>query len=107
MPTIPNLKMVKYTLEIDQAYRNSLPNPYVYTNDQGRAETVEIIVREFGLPSELLFENIDDWYASLTRGANDWLNVRYTPGELGIYGSAQGSPGRYTWNVVAIIKSLP
>lgn len=107
MPTIPNLKTVTYTLEVDQAYRESLPNPYVFTNDQGRAESVEIIARAFGLPKELLQENINGWDAALTSGANAWLDVRYTPGELGIYGTAQGTPGRYTWNVVAIIKSLP
>lgn len=107
MPTLPGIKTVTYTLEVDKSYRDSLPNPYVYTNDDKRAETVEMIAGMFGLPKEILPGNVSSFDTIMTTSINSWLNVRYTPGELGIYGQIQGTPGSYSWNVVAIIRSLP
>ena len=106
MATLPGLKTTYYILEVDKPYRDSLPNPYAFNNDSKRAETVELIARQFGLPSELNSNNVSSFDSDITRGVNAWLDVRYTPGDLGIYGQAQGTPGRYTGNVVAIIRSL-
>ena len=106
MATLPGLKTTYYILEVDKPYRDSLPNPYAFNNDSKRAETVELIARQFGLPSELKSNNVSSFDSDITRGVNAWLVVRYTPGDLGIYGQAQGTPGRYTGNVVAIIRSL-
>lgn len=106
MPTIPGLKTTYYILEVDKPYRDSLPNPYAFNNDSKRSETVELIARQFGVPSELNKNNISSFDGAITSGVNSWLNVAYTPGDLGIYGEAQGTPGRYTGNVVAIIRSL-
>jgi hypothetical protein len=106
MATLPGLKTTYYILELDKPYRDSLPNPYAFNNDSKRSETVEIIARQFGIPSELNANNVSSFDSDITRGVNAWLDVRYTPGDLGIYGQAQGTPGRYTGNVVAIIRSL-
>jgi hypothetical protein len=107
MPTVPGVKYVIYILEVDKSYRDSLPNPYVYTNDDKRSETVELLARQFGLPNELLASNVVGFDAAITKGINDWLNVRYTPGNLTIYAQVQGKPGKYAWNVLAKIRSLP
>lgn len=107
MPTIQGIKYIKYILEVDKSYRDSLPNPYVYTNDDKRSETVELIARQFGLPKEILQDNVVDFDNTMTSGINQWLNVRYTPGDLTIYGQVQGTPGKYVINVLAIIRSLP
>lgn len=106
MPTIPGIKYVTYTLEVDKAYRDSLPNPYAFNNDAGRERTVQILANQFGLPKEILPNNVAGWDTAINRGINDWLDVRYTPGELGIYGQVQGRPGQYVVNVVAKIRSL-
>jgi hypothetical protein len=106
MATLPGLKTTYYILELDKPYRDSLPNPYAFNNDSKRAETVELLARQFGLPAELLPSNVVEFDNAITRGVNAWLDVRYTPGDLGIYGQVQGTPGRYTGNVVAIIRSL-
>ena len=107
MPTVPGIKYVSYILEVDKAYRDSLPNPYAFNNDNKRSETVELLARQFGLPVELLPGNVAGFDNAITSGINTWLDTRYTPGELTIYGAVQGTPGRYTWNVLAKIRSLP
>ena len=107
MPTVPGIKYVTYILEVDKAYRDSLPNPYAVNNDSKRSETVELLARQFGIPAELLPGNVVGFDNALTSGINAWLDTRYTPGSLTIYGEVQGTPGKYKTNVLAKIRSLP